>query len=151
MSVKRILIGLAAVLVAGGAMAQYVATPTVHEGRPGESPELGRTGAFRIGTARVQMALAGRGQITGMSAVTGKLEAADRSLTVRYWYPADAAAQGHRGTEDGQIPAGLDRRRVGVQPASQGVPCPQNPAKEVEMKRRLSAMLADVPPTFPAE
>ena len=94
MSVKRILIGLAAVLVAGGAMAQYVATPTVHEGRPGESPELGRTGAFRIGTASVQMALAGRGQITAMSAVTGKLEAADRSLTVRYWYPADAAAQG---------------------------------------------------------
>jgi predicted dienelactone hydrolase len=94
MRVKRFLIGLGAVLVAGGAMAQYVLTPAVHEGRTGEAPELGRPGAFRIGTSNAQIALPGRGRITAMSAVTGKLEAADRALTVRFWYPADAAAKG---------------------------------------------------------
>lgn len=75
-------------------MAAYVTTPTVHAGRPGEAPELGRAGSYRIGTSVVRMALAGRGKISGMSAVTGKLEAADRSLNLRYWYPANATGQG---------------------------------------------------------
>ena len=95
MKVKRFVIGLCAVLVAGGAMAAYVITPTVHEGRPGEAPDLGRAGPYWLGTAVAQMILTDRGRITGMSAVTGNLDAADRSLSVRYWYPADAsAAQG---------------------------------------------------------
>ncbi len=92
--VKRILIGVAAVLVAGGAMAAYVTTPTVHEGRTGEAPELGRAGPHQLGTTTMSMALPGRGKISAMSALTGKLEAANRTLTVRYWYPADPAAKG---------------------------------------------------------
>lgn len=75
-------------------MAAYVTTPTIHEGRPGESPELGRVGSYRLGTTTAQMTLSGRGKVTGLSAITGKLDAANRVLTVRYWYPADAAAKG---------------------------------------------------------
>lgn len=52
-------------------MAAYVVTPTVHEGQSGEAPELGRSGPYRLGTAVAPMALPGRGQVTGMSALTG--------------------------------------------------------------------------------
>ena len=71
MKAKRLLLGLAAILVAGGAMAAYVVTPTVHEGQSGEAPELGRSGPYRLGTAVAPMALPGRGQVTRMSALTG--------------------------------------------------------------------------------
>jgi predicted dienelactone hydrolase len=94
MRVKRFFVGIAAVLVTGGAMAAYVTTPTVHEGRTGEAPDLGRAGPYRLGTSVAPIVLAGRGRIAAMSALTGKLEAVDRTLPVRYWYPADAAAQG---------------------------------------------------------
>ena len=94
MKAKRLLLGLAAILVAGGAMAAYVVTPTVHEGQSGEAPELGRSGRYRLGTVVSPMALSGRGQVTGMSALTGQLAKSDRTVTLRYWYPSDASAQG---------------------------------------------------------
>ena len=55
MKMKRILLGLATILAAGGAMAAYVVTPKVHEGRSGEAPELGRAGPFSIGTTPTTM------------------------------------------------------------------------------------------------
>ena len=75
-------------------MAAYVMTPTVHAGRTGESPELGGPGGYGIGTALTQMILPQRGRISGLSAVTGKLDTADRKLPVRYWYPAEPATKG---------------------------------------------------------
>lgn len=94
MRVKRFLLGIAAVLVSGGAMAAYMSTPTVHKGQTGEAPDLGRTGPYRLGTTVAQMTLAGRARISGMSLVTGKLEPLDRKLPVRYWYPADSEVKG---------------------------------------------------------
>lgn len=95
MKKKQFVIGLTAVLITGGAMAAYVITPTVHDGQSGETPELARGGPYRLGTTVAQMLLPDRGRITGMSAVTGNLDAADRLLKVRYWYPADvSSAQG---------------------------------------------------------
>lgn len=94
MKAKRLLLGLAAILLIGGTVAAYSLTPTVHQGHPGEAPELGRTGSYRIGTASAPMVLPHRGQMTAMSAVTGQVPVADRTVTLRYWYPADAAAQG---------------------------------------------------------
>lgn len=92
MKMKRVLVGVAVILVAGAAAAAYIATPTVHTGQTGEAPELGRPGSFRLGTTVVQFTLKDRTRISGASAVTGNLETVDRSLAVRFWYPAVAAA-----------------------------------------------------------
>ena len=94
MKVKRFLIGLAALLISGGAMAAYVMTPTVHEGMSGESPELGRAGPYRLGTVVSSMTLPGRAEITAKSAITGRSSPENRTVSIRYWYPADAAAAG---------------------------------------------------------
>ena len=94
MRMKRIFLGIAAVLVAGVAAAAYVVTPTVHAGQTGEAPELGRPGSFRLGTVVVPYTMKGRTRISGWGALTGKLDEADRTLTVRFWYPVDGAAKG---------------------------------------------------------
>ena len=94
MKVKRLLLGLTALFVSGGAIAAYVMTPTVHEGSPGETPELGRVGPYQLGTVVAPMALPGRAEITAMSALTGHAAPGNRSVSIRYWYPADAAAKG---------------------------------------------------------
>ncbi len=94
MKLKRILLGVAAVLIAGVGTAAYVATPSVHEGQTGEAPELGRSGPFQLGTVVAPYTMKGRSRITGWGTVTGKLEEADRTLTVRFWYPADASTKG---------------------------------------------------------
>ena len=75
-------------------MAAYVVTPKVHEGRTGEAPELGVPGPYPIGTVEVPVDLGTRGRITAASAVTGQLDKADRTVPVRYWYPAAAGASG---------------------------------------------------------
>ena len=94
MLVKRILVGLAIFFAAGGAMAAYVMTPKVHAGRTGESPELGGPGGYAIGTVLTQVTLPQRGHITASSALSGTLAIADRTLPVRYWYPAAAGTKG---------------------------------------------------------
>ena len=94
MNKKRIALGFLAVLVVAGGTLAYVATPTVHTGQTGESPELGRTGAFQLGTVEAKYTMRGRSRITGWGAVTGKLEQADRTLNVRFWYPAVPATTG---------------------------------------------------------
>ena len=91
---KRILVGMAILFAAGGAMAAYVTTPKVYAGRAGENPELGGPGGYAIGTVLVHVTLPLRGRITGMSLVSGKLDMADRVLPVRYWYPAKAKSKG---------------------------------------------------------
>ncbi len=94
MKLKRILLGVAAVLIAGVGTAAYVASPTVHTGQTGEAPELGRPGPFQLGTVVAPYTLKGRSRITGWGTVTGRLVEADRTLTVRFWYPADASTKG---------------------------------------------------------
>ena len=75
-------------------MAAYVMTPKVHAGRTGESPELGGPGGYAIGTVLTQVTLPQRGHITASSALSGTLAIADRTLPVRYWYPAAAGTKG---------------------------------------------------------
>ena len=75
-------------------MAAYVMTPKVHAGRTGESPELGGPGGYPIGTVLAQVTLPQRGRITASSALSGTLAIADRTLLVRYWYPAAAGTKG---------------------------------------------------------
>ena len=92
MNKKRIFLGILAVLAAGAAGAAYMVTPTVHEGQTGEAPELGRQGTYPIGTIVQSFTLKNRTRISGWGAVTGNLEAADRTLKVRFWYPSDGPA-----------------------------------------------------------
>ncbi len=93
MKLKPILLGVTAVLLAGGAAVAYLATPTVHAGHPGEAPELGRSGTLRLGTVVAQFTLKNRSRVTGWGAVTGNLAQAERTLSVRFWYPAEAFAK----------------------------------------------------------
>jgi predicted dienelactone hydrolase len=84
-------------------MAAYVLTPTVHKAQSGEAPELGRAGPYSIGTSVAPMILANRGKITITSAVTGNVETADRTLSIRYWYPADVTAVQGRPVQYGHV------------------------------------------------
>jgi predicted dienelactone hydrolase len=83
-----IVLGTIAVLVFGVGAAAYVVSPPSHVATSGEAPELGRTGSFPIGTEVSTITLANRGQITATSTITGRVKMGDRSLSVRYWYPA---------------------------------------------------------------
>ena len=94
MKKRYIAAGVAGVLVAGAATTAYVVTPTVHPGQSGESPELGRTGEFAIGTEMREYSLPDRTQIDGWGAVTGSLDAVERTVAVRIWYPAQKPADG---------------------------------------------------------
>ena len=80
--------GVLAVLLLGAGTFAYVAIPTVHAGAPGEAPELGRTGEFTLGTATQSYTLPYRTKIGAMSAISGNLDASERILSVRFWYPA---------------------------------------------------------------
>lgn len=92
---KRKLIGGAAVVVLAGASALAMLTsPTIHSGNAGESPQLGSSGKYSIGTVSETFVLSNRSKITASSAITGALEQGDRSLSVRVWYPRNAGAQG---------------------------------------------------------
>ena len=90
MKKMRIFLGVIAVLIAGAGAAAYMVPPRVHEGQSGEAPELGRFGTFQIGTFVKPYTMRDRSRITGWGAVTGKLEAADRTLNVRFWYPSES-------------------------------------------------------------
>ena len=94
MKKMRIFLGVIAVLIAGAGAAAYMVTPTVHAGQSGEAPELGRFGSFQIGTVVEPYTMQDRSRITGWGAVTGKLEAADRTLDVRFWYPSESKPKG---------------------------------------------------------
>ncbi|MEP5937941.1 MAG: dienelactone hydrolase [Erythrobacter sp.] len=92
MKKRHIALGLLAVIGIGAGTAAYVAAPTVHEGQPGETPELGRYGEYHVGTQEVAMTLPGRISFTKLGMATGQVESADRTLDVRLYYPSQAEA-----------------------------------------------------------
>ena len=110
MKKRTIALGIVGVLVAGAATTAYVVSPTIHAGAPGETPELGRTGEYAVGTFVQDYTLADRTQITGASLVTGELDTVKRSVSVRFWYPSEADGTGetvtysHTMTPQGQEP-----------------------------------------------
>jgi predicted dienelactone hydrolase len=87
-------LGLIAVLTVAAGTTAYVVSPTVHTGVPGEAPELGRTGQYAIGTTVKRFTFKGRARLTGLGAVIGRLETYDRTVSVRFWYPAARDASG---------------------------------------------------------
>ena len=88
MKKRHIAFAALGVLALGAGTAAYVATPTIHEGAPGETPELGRYGEFTVGTIEVAMALPDRVTFGTCDLATGGVEPDDRSLLVRMYYPA---------------------------------------------------------------
>ncbi|MDN3644799.1 dienelactone hydrolase [Pontixanthobacter aestiaquae] len=91
---RNIALGIVGVLAAGAAATAYVVSPTIHAGESGETPELGRTGDYAVGTFVQDYSLPGRTQIGGMSMVAGGLNENERTLSVRFWYPAEAGNAG---------------------------------------------------------
>ncbi|WP_209348198.1 dienelactone hydrolase family protein [Pontixanthobacter sp. CEM42] len=89
MKKRHIALGIIGVLAAGAAATAYVVSPTIHAGESGETPELGRTGDYAVGTFVKDYALPDRTQIGGMSMVTGGLNESERTLSVRFWYPSE--------------------------------------------------------------
>ncbi len=83
------LTGLGIVAAAAGTLA-YVATPTVHEGNSGESPELGRIGEYAVGTETLRISLADRVTFGKLGMATGGTQTEVRELDVRLYYPAMA-------------------------------------------------------------
>jgi predicted dienelactone hydrolase len=91
---RYLVMSLAAVaaVVTGTALTPGRADP----GPSGERPELARIGAFDVGTMVQDFALAPRVRITTMGALTGSLPTEPRSVKVRFWYPAQVAANAPR-------------------------------------------------------
>ncbi|MEM8497977.1 MAG: dienelactone hydrolase family protein [Pseudomonadota bacterium] len=92
MKKRTLFIGLGLTATLGIGAAAYVASPTVHSGNPGESPELGGFGEYALGTVVKEFPLEGREIITGWGAITGNLKPTERVLPVRFWYPATVDA-----------------------------------------------------------
>ncbi len=92
MKKRYIASSLLAVIGLGVGTAAYVATPTVHEGAPGEAPELGRSGEYAVGTSLQEFTFEDRVTFGKLGMATGSVERADRTLAVRLWYPADVPA-----------------------------------------------------------
>lgn len=88
MKKRYIALIILAISTAGAGAAAYILSPKVHSGQPGEAPELGLLGAYRVGTIVDRFTLNNRSQITLTGAATGALPVSDRSLSVRIWYPA---------------------------------------------------------------
>ncbi|MDJ0641623.1 MAG: hypothetical protein QNJ15_02295 [Erythrobacter sp.] len=88
MKKRHIALATLGVLAMGAGTAAYVATPTIHEGNPGETPELGSYGEYEVGTIEVAMALPDRVTFGTLDLATGGVEPDDRSLMVRMYYPA---------------------------------------------------------------
>ncbi len=93
---KKRHIALCTLAIAGIAAgtAAYVAVPTVHEGSPGEAPELGRMGEFTVGTQELAFALPDRVNFGKLDMATGGTEIETRELMVRVYYPASEAGGG---------------------------------------------------------
>ena len=94
MKKRHIALATVALLSVGGATAAYVATPTVHEGAPGEAPELGRMGEFTVGTQELPFAMPDRVTFGKLDMATGGTQSETRELMVRIYYPAQNAADG---------------------------------------------------------
>ncbi len=88
MKKRHIALAALGVLAVGAGTAAYVAIPTVHEGAPGETPELGRFGDYTVGTSLLEMTLQERVSFGALGMATGQTETGDRVLDVRLYYPA---------------------------------------------------------------
>ena len=92
---KRTMAAIAGILLlAGGASAAYLASPTIHKGNDGEAPELGRTGDYSIGTYSESLPLPDRTEITAWGAISGSLSPVERSVDIRFWYPSATGTSG---------------------------------------------------------
>lgn len=91
MKKRHIALAAVALIGVGAGSAAIIASPTVHEGAPGEMPELGRYGDIAVGTQEVTMTFADRVSFGKSGMVTGSVETADRALDIRLYYPAEAA------------------------------------------------------------
>jgi predicted dienelactone hydrolase len=83
-----------AVLVAGFGLAAAPALSANSTTPNGETPELGRAGALKVGTSVLQMDLQDRAKITMAGALMGRLPRQTRTLSVRLWHPVAAVSQG---------------------------------------------------------
>lgn len=104
MKKRYLVLGLMAILTVAAGTAAYVMSPTIHSGVSGEAPELGRTGQYAIGTAVEQFTFKRRTRITGQAALTGSLESYDRTISVRFWYPAVRGASGEAARYEHDMP-----------------------------------------------
>ncbi len=119
---SKIAIALAAlaVVMTGAALSQSGSAPG---SPPGEAPELARAGQFSVGTLTEQITLPKRLRITAMAYATGNLPAEDRSLSVRIWYPAAAAAAGrairysYAKSFDGRPPLRFETQGIAIENA----------------------------------
>lgn len=115
MKKRNILISLLLMLGAGLGAATYALSPTVHEGKSGEAPELGRPGEFPIGTIVQEFALSDRMTLTAWGAVSGNLEMGTRTLSVRLWYPSEASNAETVTYSHIMRPMGQDPTEIGYQ------------------------------------
>ncbi|MEM9500547.1 MAG: dienelactone hydrolase [Pseudomonadota bacterium] len=90
MKKRHIALAALALVGIGVGTAAYVATPTVHEGKPGEAPELGRFGDMPVGTQELTFSMQGRVTFGKLGMATGATETETRELQVRIYYPAEA-------------------------------------------------------------
>ncbi|MBV7258893.1 alpha/beta hydrolase family protein [Erythrobacter crassostreae] len=93
MKKRHIALAAVALIGVGAGSAAIIAAPTVHEGAPGEMPELGRYGDFTVGTQEITMALPDRVTFSKSAMVTGGVEPTERALKVRMYYPATPNGQ----------------------------------------------------------
>jgi len=92
MKKRHIALAALAVVGIGAGTAAYVATPAVHEGSPGETPELGQFGEYSVGSQELAFAMPDRVTFGRLGLATGATETETRELMVRIYYPADVAA-----------------------------------------------------------
>lgn len=92
MKKRHIALATLALIGIGVGTAAYVAAPTIHEGAPGEAPELGRYGEYPVGTQELTFELPGRVTFGKLGMATGATDTETRELQVRIYYPADATS-----------------------------------------------------------
>ncbi|MEL7190017.1 MAG: dienelactone hydrolase [Pseudomonadota bacterium] len=91
MKKRHVALAALAVMTVGAGTAAYVASPTIHEGNPGETPELGRYGEYTVGTQELEIGIPDRVSFSKTGMATGQLlEEEMPALKVRLYYPAQA-------------------------------------------------------------
>ncbi|MEL7219303.1 MAG: hypothetical protein AAGK01_12840, partial [Pseudomonadota bacterium] len=93
MKKRHIALAVLALVGIGAGTAAYVAAPTIHEGNPGETPELGRYGEYQVGTQEMLIGIPDRVNFSKTGMATGQLSEEEEmpALLVRMYYPAEVA------------------------------------------------------------
>ncbi|MEL7198151.1 MAG: hypothetical protein AAGL10_07530 [Pseudomonadota bacterium] len=91
MKKRHIALAALALVSIGAGTAAYVASPTIHEGNPGETPELGRYGQYQVGTQELLIGVPDRVSFSKAGMATGQLSEEEEmpALQVRIYYPAE--------------------------------------------------------------